>query len=76
MNFGRIYRIRPKKGHILTGYGQKTLKKWPYSLKLQDIRSAIYAKNEQENITPDEKKQLKAFTNAIKRMQWEDYSRF
>ena len=28
----------------------------------------LYAKNEQENITPDEKKQLKAFANAIKRM--------
>ncbi len=28
----------------------------------------LYAKNEQENITPDEKKELKAFANIIKRM--------
>jgi len=29
---------------------------------------ALYAKNEQENLTSDEKKELKAFANTIKRM--------
>lgn len=29
---------------------------------------ALYAKNEQEDLNPDEKKELKAFANIIKRM--------